>query len=296
MATSASITDTAPRGPGKSTVLFYLAVPAGLALFATIANPERVGSVGFLPLLVFNLGESVIPWWITGLATWGAMELLRPWRPHYLWLCLIGVLVGSLISLPYSGWVIHTFSALSGSDTPMVPLDWPMAWRHSGDVALLTAHAAVVWLGANFVFDRVFGIPRFRYDGAPPATRQERQTEPSRAPPPVQSVGILRRLDRALSPDDVLALKAEEHYVRIYAKSGEHMVLYRFSDAVSELTELDLGFQAHRSYWVNRSAIAGLAPDGAKLRLTLSDGTEVPVSARYVGLVRQSVGIGAADV
>jgi hypothetical protein len=73
------------------------------------------------------------------------------------------------------------------------------------------------------------------------------------------------------------AIKAEQHYIRIYTQEGDEMVLYRFSDAIKSLEGHD-GLQVHRSYWVAAEAIEKIEPSGKSYEITLKNGIKVPVS------------------
>src|SRR5690554_5979198 len=81
---------------------FYVAVPLALALFSTVANPERVGNVGFWPFFLFNTLHAVGPWWLTCLCSRGVMKALRPWRPPLLVITVAGVMIASVVCLPYT--------------------------------------------------------------------------------------------------------------------------------------------------------------------------------------------------
>ncbi len=76
---------------------------------------------------------------------------------------------------------------------------------------------------------------------------------------------------------DVIAIEADEHYIRVHSLRGEELIYYRFGDAINELAGFD-GFQAHRSWWVARSAIKRLLKEGRRKKLELNNGLIVPVS------------------
>ena len=88
------------------------------------------------------------------------------------------------------------------------------------------------------------------------------------------------------SVDDVLALRAEEHYVRIYAAADSELVHYRFGDAVAELPE-SLGLQVHRSWWVAEKAVVSASRGDRRWELRLVNDVAVPVSDSYVATVRE---------
>lgn len=84
----------------------------------------------------------------------------------------------------------------------------------------------------------------------------------------------------------VLCLQMEDHYVRVHTPEGSALVLMSLSQAMAGLKGVE-GVQTHRSWWVARSAIAGVVEDGRNLRLRLNGGLEAPVSRARVGQLRQ---------
>jgi len=73
------------------------------------------------------------------------------------------------------------------------------------------------------------------------------------------------------------AIKAEQHYIRIYTEKGDEMILYRFSDAIKSLEDYE-GLQVHRSYWVAIEAIEEINPLEKSYEIKLKNGVTVPVS------------------
>lgn len=80
---------------------------------------------------------------------------------------------------------------------------------------------------------------------------------------------------------DLIALEAQDHYLKVHTDRGSHMLLMRLSDAAAELSE-DEGLQVHRGWWVASGAVAR----AGKSRLHLRNGLTVPVSRTYLQAVR----------
>ena len=98
--------------------------------------------------------------------------------------------------------------------------------------------------------------------------------------------GFMQRMPVDLGLDDILAIKAEQHYIRVYTEKRDYMLLHRFSDAVHELGT-DIGMQVHRSYWVNKKAIECIKPRAKKFQVRLVTGQEIPVSTPYHAMVKE---------
>lgn len=64
---------------------------------------------------------------------------------------------------------------------------------------------------------------------------------------------LLSRLPNRLG-DEIVALQAEDHYLRVHTILGSDLILMRLSDAVAAIGP-DLGLQVHRSWWVAHDAI-----------------------------------------
>jgi hypothetical protein len=86
---------------------------------------------------------------------------------------------------------------------------------------------------------------------------------------------------------DILALQAEDHYVRVHSPTGSTLLLMRLADAVAELDGLD-GLQVHRSWWVAKAAVASAARDGRRVNLRLTNGAEAPVTRENIRALRQA--------
>ena len=93
------------------------------------------------------------------------------------------------------------------------------------------------------------------------------------------------RLARSLR-GDLLALEAEDHYVRLYHAAGSTLILHRFSDALAEVDPA-AGLQVHRGWWVANSSVAGTFIRGQKRWLKLSNGMEIPVSRTHLRRVNE---------
>jgi len=75
----------------------------------------------------------------------------------------------------------------------------------------------------------------------------------------------------------ILALKGEDHYVRVIGEGREELVLMRMRDAIERLGERD-GLRVHRSWWVARDAVVAVRRDGRTAIITLTGDHEAPVA------------------
>ena len=89
----------------------------------------------------------------------------------------------------------------------------------------------------------------------------------------------------------LIAVQAEDHYLRLHTDRGSDLILMRLSDALTELEGLE-GAQTHRSWWAAKSAVASVARGDGRAALTLDGGPGgelvVPVSRRYAKALRDA--------
>lgn len=96
---------------------------------------------------------------------------------------------------------------------------------------------------------------------------------------------IRTRLPPRLARARLVAVEAEDHYLRIRTEAGSALVLMRLGDALEALSELD-GFRTHRSWWVARTAVEAVRWKAGRGALTLSDGSSAPVSRTYAAALK----------
>ena len=94
---------------------------------------------------------------------------------------------------------------------------------------------------------------------------------------------IFDRLPRRLGTD-LIYLTVDDHYVEAHTRAGSAILLMRFADAVTELS--DRGLQVHRSYWVAKRCMKRLVRRDGRTILRLVTGEELPVSRTYLSAAR----------
>ena len=114
--------------------------------------------------------------------------------------------------------------------------------------------------------------------------REDGAAAPAAAPSPAAT--WRERLPPDLRAADLLALQAEDHYLRVHTSAGSTLILLRLGDAIAELGE-EAGAQVHRSFWVARNAVEKVERDDARTVLVLRSGLRVPVSRGNQAKVRE---------
>ena len=106
-----------------------------------------------------------------------------------------------------------------------------------------------------------------------------------RAPDGVAPPALRAKLPPRLARARLIAVEAEDHYLRIRTDAGSALVLMRLGDALEALSGTD-GFQTHRSWWVARTAVEAARWKGGRGQLILSDGSAAPVSRTYAAVLK----------
>ncbi|MBN8941568.1 MAG: LytTR family transcriptional regulator [Rhizobiales bacterium] len=85
------------------------------------------------------------------------------------------------------------------------------------------------------------------------------------------------KLPVALRHARLIALSAEDHYLRVHTDRGNALILMGLSQAIESLGA-ERGLRIHRSHWVASDALAGRKRSAAGTALTLDCGLVLPVS------------------
>lgn len=241
--------------------------------------------------------KTVLMFVACGLPTYGfaaiTAHLLLPIMPLIRLPAMFALLFSAIATLPFSYFVVIVFLSVFGGFYPSLqPL------LHETGIGLgdgffdyITGSSGIligpIWIGAQYLYERISGdvlffrgllgrseAPEARSDSGAPAAAVD-QVSP-----------FLNKMKRDLGRK-IVALEAQEHYVKVYTDKGEGLILYRFGDAVQEVAQCRPGLRVHRSYWVAEDAVSDVLSAKKSYKLKLSNGLEVPVSNSYRKVVEQ---------
>lgn len=107
------------------------------------------------------------------------------------------------------------------------------------------------------------------------------------APPPVglAPAALREKLPPRQARARLLAVEAEDHYLRIHTEAGATLTLMRFADALEALAGMD-GVRTHRSWWVARTAVEEARWRRGRGDLVLTGGLLAPVSRTFAARVK----------
>jgi hypothetical protein len=119
----------------------------------------------------------------------------------------------------------------------------------------------------------------------PPPPAAEPQPEAAPSLPALPDL-LAEKLPIRLRQARLIAIAAEDHYLRVHTDAGSDLVLMRMTDACALLPE-GAGARVHRSWWAARGAVEALARREGKAELTLQGGLTVPVSRAMQASLRE---------
>ena len=85
----------------------------------------------------------------------------------------------------------------------------------------------------------------------------------------------------------LIALEAEDHYVRVHTDAGSELLTMRFADAIAELSRAH-GYHLHRSWWASADAIESVRWNRGTGEARLTGGLVVPVSRRCAAALKEA--------
>jgi len=268
---------------------------------APIATPLRdrvvrglvIGTVAAVVLAIagaFNTDEAAIPmrlaYWLavilpgsilgifihTAIAAWGGLADRR-------WLEI--AVVAIVVAIPHNFIVIVASMLMFGIG--VLSIDTMVGF---GAVVLMFSLilTTINYLSSAPALSNPTQMPVARPTAMPVAQAAANPLPPTAAkplPPTIASAalpaGLAERLPPRLGAGRLIALEAEDHYLRIHTDLGSDIILMRMVDAVALLDSLP-GARVHRSWWVSRGAVEGSSSIDGRTILRLATGLAVPVS------------------
>lgn len=313
--------------PLPQVLAFYLGIPLLMAAVFGLNHAGLGRHFTIAQGIPYWIGIWVPLWLLLDACTRGFALALRPWSPPLWLVLLIGATAAAFASRPYVMWYVPHFRDWLPADGPSpVPtlqglwgeLDrvlgfagLPLFWmainyyydrvlgvpRYRGRLLELSAPppgaAAAAVTASDIPPAPSAATPEPQVSAAAETTSHAGASAIAAAGIPGSSreLQVLRSGLVALLPakvgTEIVALQAEDHYVRVFTNAGSALIRYRFGDAMRDVAPLD-GMQVHRSFWVRRSAVVGLDIRSSTWLITISSGQQVPVSQAFRAVVRSS--------
>lgn len=282
-------------------IWFYVGVPL---LLAFALAWMRIGRAAEWPVavgLLYWLGYQVIAALLGTLFTAPVARAFRP-RNLPLWLVLaLGQVFASIAVIP----AVQIWQCAVNDMLPMGAV-MPTITLSLDSLAQIVPVTVCYWVLLNLFFVDFLRFPRFGYGTTRPETdatesdasayqadddvggkfaevEAKAEESPTAAEDSATPAPEFFERIRPERRGNLLALRAEGHYLRVYTDKGEELITYRLSDALAEIPSGD-GMQVHRSWWVaDRSLTAQRHSESLKL----INGLEIPVSRSNLTAARQ---------
>lgn len=185
-------------------------------------------------------------------------------------LALSGV-VGSLAFTPFAMLIDTLFSASNDAAD-----EGPLLLRAGTEFLNFVVPVALIWILINTRQLSRLSVPRLNAVAEP--------DEPALSPDEAE---FWSQVPSALG-HDLVALSAEQHYVRVFTTRGDTLILFAFRRAVAAARRFD-GVQIHRSHWVRLAQVVEVSGTSRNLRCRLSNGEALPVSRGNVAHLREKL-------
>ncbi len=229
-----------------------------IALLMAILAPLQTDNISFWPRLAY-WQILMVSGATIGL---GVTEMVEMWGRLNRWPWIEVPVIGILIALPLTMVVMGAGAMFFGSNATGI-----FRFGYNFGVTAMIS-VAMTTLGHLL---HTKHAPAITPDAPPPASISK-VAEPNR---------FADRLPLPLRSANIIALEAEDHYLRVHLETGQStLILMRLSDAIAELPA-NSGAQTHRSWWVAKDAVRGVTKGDGRATLTLTAPLEAPVSRSY---------------
>jgi hypothetical protein len=237
-----------PAGTTRNDLLRDVAMLLCAGVFLAVLGP--FGSITARPLIRFIYWPAVI---VGG----GVIGIV------------VDELIGRRLASPWTRWFVDSLVM-----TPFVTVLVAFAsWVAYGPSSLRFVLTGTVW--QVFVISLVvMGVRQLISE------RSAEPTVPAQVEGPAADAAFRRRLSAKRREARLIAVEAEDHYLRVHTDAGDELITMRFADALAELACVP-GFQAHRSWWFAKDAIEDVRWSRGRGEARLAGGLTAPVSRTY---------------
>ncbi|MFV0430584.1 MAG: LytTR family DNA-binding domain-containing protein [Alphaproteobacteria bacterium] len=249
--------------------------------------------LGLMPLTYATpipFGMAIILWILTSLISFVTFFGLWRFRHHFqfpfgfiLWLIIVLIISNSLTTFLHISFRPFTNSLLTPQRLSSISPKSLTFW-------ILSDFNFTLWL--NIVSVAFFESLHRLFTRIPAALRRDLRRNLQKRKKQTESLafdyGFFVKL-KNIEPQDILVIKAEEHYISVQDETQTELILYRFSDALLEVDNSLEGQQVHRSWWIAKKAVQSFEQEGRKNWIKTINDKKVPISRSWVNIVRQKL-------
>lgn len=274
--------------PTSRKLLYFCAVPILLGLFFGWFKADQGGKDLMLRLILtpYWIGFFQIGWLALILSALLGFQVFKPWRPP-LW--LISFIAPAAFSW-LGAYVLNIYIEFLNSFIPDVngkssPMQITFSVEFFVNFLSFMTPNFVLFTALNYYFDRGLNQPLFRYKLDTHELSSSLSNDDKKTPATTPELIFLKLISKE-KQGKLLAIQAQEHFVKVWTEAGSELIRYKFGTALLELESAD-GLQIHRSYWVADDAVKRFKKDGPKYVIELVNDEVIPISQSYLRQVRE---------
>jgi len=288
------------RPPERADYLwFFLGIPAGIGLLFSLVGTRLTNGMPYADALVYMVLHMFVAWWVVSLGAFSARIVCRSWRPPVVALCVMGFVISivpAVITFRTLGEVFAGIYPIFAANRSHQALpSW--SFEYLSHFLRYSIPALPLFLAGVYGFRALRNVDLLGYE-ADGVSRDVSDLAATLSAEPVAAFPAqVALLEGATLPPDaeVIAIKAEQHYIQIWSSQGKELLRFRFRD-VPVRFEKCAGEQVHRSWWVNFGHVRQARKAGRSIELHLSNDLVVPVSLANRNTVLKALEVGDADV
>lgn len=206
-----------------------------------------------------------------------AVRPLSVGLPYWM-ICMVGGgLIGIAVDMPIrrvvDGFWVRLLLVSALMTPPVTLLVWTVSHQMFGG-PFIPHNVLVLGLQVFVVSFATMALRQLAWAQATPAV-----APPPEEPPSDPTAMFRLRLSAKRRNARLIAVEAEDHYLRVHTDAGQELITARFGDALDELRNA-AGFHTHRSWWIAADAIDEVKWLRGRGEARLTCGLAVPISRR----------------
>jgi DNA-binding LytR/AlgR family response regulator len=273
--------------PRNSWTGYLIAAGVVLSIGLALSEPSASSGLGLLARIVFWLAHVASALFLFELAqiTLGRIAMLER-LPPLLLVMAVGM-VGAILFSAFNLLMLDRIAFLVGDPTDLETISIPGLMQELRDSG---ATSVLFWVLLNS--PRLIMIAQQKdADAADDSSTEVTSVPTDVATTPTGAsralLDLLSRLPRRIGTD-IVAISAELHYLRVYTRTGEALILMSFGRAIDALGVIP-GQAIHRSHWIALAHVVILESDGNRMICRLDTGLELPVSRTHRARLRAAL-------
>lgn len=286
-------------GLSANAILFYGMVPALLGIvFAGLTYPQlSAAQWPVYEVQIYSVAVVFTGWLIRDGCCAVLAYFVRDRGLSLITVLIAGALVANVVIFPFSISFQTIFENMFiPEDLHQAHLRWaPLLSFDPGYLRDAVINhilpALFLWTTINLAFFHLLGLPRYGYPQSQIYRAISQKSVDADVERPATSTVRAHPSFMTLVPEkhqheQVVAVKAEQHYVRVYTRLGDDLIHERFRSVVSEYEHFG-GVQVHRSFAIHPDFIQGIMFENGQATIALVNGLSIPVSRSYTAIARK---------